>query len=352
MHSFEHGYLVEQPISQNLLMMVRAIGEHRGRQGLYQEQSPEILETLRHVAMVQSIESSNRIEGVTVAVDRLGPLVAKKVRPKGRSEEEVAGYRDVLAEIHANAKRMVLGPELILQFHRQMHAHTPEKGGLWKQKDNAIFEVRSDRRQVVRFRPVSALATPDVMKRLCTCYHRAMDERQAEPLLLIASFVFDFECIHPFTDGNGRIGRLLTLLLLYQVGYEVGRYISLERIIEESKETYYEALLKSSHRWHEAEHDLRPWWNYLLGTLIAAYKEFEERVGTVTTARGAKREMVQQAVQRLPSRFRFGELQRACPGVSYPTLKRALMDLKGRGQVRCLGKGRDAEWERIGSRSD
>ncbi len=179
-----------------------------------------------------------------------------------------------------------------------------------------------------------------------------MDDRQAEPLLLIASFIFDFECIHPFWDGNGRIGRLLTLLLLYQAGYEVGRYISLERIIEESKETYYEVLLKSSREWHEGKHDLRPWWEYFLGTIIAAYKEFEERVGTITTARGAKREMVRQTIRHMPSRFHFGELQRACPGISYPTLKRALMDLKRQKKIRCLGKGRDAEWERIGSWSD
>src|SRR4030066_1410929 len=209
-----------------------------------------------------------------------------------------------------------------------MYAHTSEKGGRWKEKDNAILEVLPDGRQVFRFRPVSALATPEFMKKLCAFYHQAVDAGQAEPLLLIASFIFDFECIHPFWDGNGRIGRLLTLLLLYQAGYEVGRYISLERIIEESKETYYEALLKSSRDWHEARHDLKPWWNYFLGMLTAAYKEFETRVGTITSARGAKREMVYSAINRLPERFTIGDLKRACPGVSYPTLHRALSDLR------------------------
>lgn len=349
MRSFEHGYLLEQLISQEMLMMVRTIGEYRGRQSLYQEQSPEVLETLRRVAMVQSVESSNRIEGVTVAADRLEAIVARKTTPKGRSELEVAGYRDVLADIHANANRMVTGPDLLLSVHGQMYARTPDKGGRWKEKDNAILEVGPNGQQFIRFRPVSAIATPEFIKRLCMLYHQATDRREAEPLLLIASFIFDFECIHPFWDGNGRIGRLLTLMLLYQAGYEVGRYISLERIVEESKETYYEVLLKSSHGWHEAKHDLRPWWNYFLGTLIAAYREFEERVGTITTAKGAKREMVQQAVKRLPDRFRIAELQRVCPGVSYPTLKRALEDLKRQKKVRCLGKGRDAQWERIGS---
>lgn len=349
MRSFEHGYLLEQPISQSLLMTVRTLGEYQGRQSLYQEQAPELLETLRQAAMVQSVESSNRIEGVTVAADRLQAIVAKKTTPKNRPEAEVAGYRDVLSEIHANAKRLTLLPELILRFHRQMYAYTSEKGGRWKEKDNAILEVRPDGRQVVRFRPVSALATPKFMKKLCVLYHQAMDERQAEPLLLIASFVFDFECIHPFWDGNGRIGRLLTLLLLYQTGYEVGRYISLERIIEESKETYYEALLKSSYGWHEAKHDLRPWWNYFLGTLIAAYREFEERVRVLTTARGAKREIVRQAAARLPDQFTIQELRRACPGVSPDMVRLVLRELQKENVLSCEGRGPGALWRKKGN---
>jgi len=348
MRSFEHGYLVEQPISQELLMTVRVLGEYRGRQNLYHEQSPEILETLKRVAMVQSTESSNRIEGVTVEHDRLEALMAHKTKPKDRSEQEVAGYRDVLAEIHANATRLTLTPELILKFNRQMYAQTTEKGGHWKQKDNAILEVRSDGRQVVRFKPVSALASPKFMKKLCQLYHDAMDEGKAEPLLLIASFIFDFECVHPFWDGNGRMGRLLTLLLLYQTGYEAGRYISLERIIEQSKETYYEALLKSSHHWHEARHDLRPWWNYFLGTLIAAYKEFESRVGTLKTARGAKREMVRQAIERLPDEFTASELRHACPGVSPDMLRVVLRELQKAGRLTSISHGRGARWGKRG----
>jgi len=349
MRSFEFGYFLEQPISQSLLMTVRALGEFRGRQALYQQQSPEILETLRRVAVIQSVESSNRIEGVTVAAERLEPLVNKKVKPRDRSEAEVSGYRDVLNEIHTRANKMTLSPALILDFHRRMFAHTPEKGGRWKEKDNAILEILSDGRQVVRFRPVSAVGAPEFTKKLCKLYHQALDERNAEPLLTIASFVLDFECIHPFWDGNGRVGRLLTLLSFYQAGYEVGRYISLERIIEDSKETYYEALQRSSRSWHEGRHDLRPWWEYFLGTLVSAYKEFEERVGTITSTRGAKREMLQNAIRRLPGRFRIADLQHTCPGISYPTIKRALADLKRNKEILCLGKGRNAEWERIGS---
>ncbi|HOW73954.1 MAG TPA: Fic family protein [Phycisphaerae bacterium] len=351
MRSFEHGYLLETPVSHSLLITMRAVGEFRGRQGLYTEQFPEVLETLRQVAMIQSTESSNRIEGITVLPGRVADLVAKKSKPRDRSEQEVAGYRDVLASIHANHSRLRLSTDLILGWHRTMYHYTGEQGGRWKAKDNAITEVRPDGRQVVRFRPASAISTPKFMDRLVRVFNEALVEPKTDPLLLIASFVFDFECIHPFADGNGRVGRLLALLLLYQSGYQVGRYISLERIVEESKETYYDSLLQSSRGWHSAEHDLRPWWEYFLGMLTAAYKEFESRVGTLTTARGAKREMVQNAIQRLPDRFRLGDLQRACPGVSYPTLKRALADLKREGKLRCLGKGRDAEWERTGSRN-
>ena len=347
MRSFEHGYVFDTPISHSLLMAIRSLGEFRGRQVLYSEQSPEVLETLRQVAMVQSTESSNRIEGITVAADRIEALVKKKVTPRDRSEQEVAGYRDVLAAIHANSDKLTLSTNLIGSWHRSMYRFTAETGGDWKAKDNAILEVTPDGRQVVRFRPVSSVATPKFMEKLVSLFTEAMDDPRTDPLFLVASFILDFECVHPFMDGNGRIGRLLTLLLLYQAGYEVGRYISLERIVEESKETYYEALLKSSHGWHEGEHDLRPWWNYFVGMLTAAYKEFEERVGTITSARGAKRVMVRDAIERMTGRFTIDELRRVCPGVSYPTLQRALAELRREGRVRSLGRGPNAKWEVI-----
>ena len=327
---------------------VRALGEFQGRQRLYVGQSPEVVETLRRVALVQSVESSNRIEGITVDPSRLQGLVNQKSRPRDRCEQEVAGYRDVLAGIHANHASMKLSTDLILRWHRAMYRYTGEPAGAWKSRDNAILEVRPDGREVVRWKPISALGTPDFMKRLIALFLDSVTKRETDPLFLIASFVLDFECIHPFVDGNGRIGRLLTLLLLYQAGYEVGRYISLERIVEESKETYYEALHRSSQGWHAGQHDLRPWWNYFLGTLTAAFNEFEARVGTITSARGAKRSMVRRAVELLPEQFTIGDLQRACPDVSYPTLQRALADLKREGRVRCLGRGPDASWERRG----
>lgn len=347
MRTFEHGYLYEAPLSHSLVMTMRTLGEFRGRQVLYARQSPEVLETMRRAAIVQSTESSNRLEGITVAPERLPGLVAKTTKPRDRSEQEVAGYRDVLAEIHTNHARLQLSGDLIKKWHRMMYRYAAEKGGEWKKKDNAIMEIRPDGRAVVRFQPAAALSTPKFMDRLVALFNQGLAEGKADPLFLVAGFILDFECIHPFMDGNGRIGRLLTLLLLYQSGYEVGHFISLERIVEKSKETYYEALNHSSQGWHSAEHDLRPWWNYFLGTLTAAYKEFEARVGTLTSARGAKREMVKNAVNRLPERFTVGDLQQACPGVSYQTLRRALLDLLKKGQVRCLGRGPLAQWERL-----
>jgi Fic family protein len=347
MKSFEHDYLLDTPISHELLSSVRLVGEYRGRQALYAEQSPEVLDTLRRAAIIQSTESSNRIEGITAERGRIEKLVSSKTTPQNRSEQEIAGYRDVLNQIHVNHERMRLSPGLLLDWHGTLGKYTKEKAGIWKPKDNAIIEVRSDGRSVVRFKPVSALATPEFIRKLIDQYTRLTDQNKSDRLLLIASCILDFECIHPFTDGNGRVGRLLTLYLLYSAGYEAGKYVSLERIVEESKESYYEALHKSSLKWHEGEHDLRPWWNYFIGMLTAAYKEFEERVGTITNARGAKREMVENAILRLPHRFRLSDIQRACPTVSYPTVKRALSDLAKEKTIRCLGKGRDAEWERM-----
>jgi Fic family protein len=347
MKSFEHDYLIHQPLTQGLLMSVRAIGEYRGRQVLYRDQFPQVLEALRRVAVIQSTESSNRIEGVTVEPGRVEAIMAKKSKPKNRSEQEVAGYRDVLAEIPANASKLRLSPDLILRWHKAMYRYTAELAGVWKQQENVIYTVHPDRSRTVRFRPLSAAATPKAVEQLCLLYDESIRENKVEPLLAIASFVFDFECIHPFMDGNGRMGRLLTLLLLYHAGYEVGRSISLERVIEESKETYYETLLTSSQKWHEGEHDLLPWWNYFLGILTAAYNEFESRVGVITTARGAKREMVMAAFERLADTFSYSDFQHACQGVSYSTLRRVLEELKKARRIKSLGRGRDALWKKI-----
>lgn len=346
--SFAPGFLESALLTQGMLSSVRAIGEAKGRQELYTRQASGVLETLRSVAEIQSIESSNRIEGVVAPPERLQELAERKTTPIDRSEQEIAGYRDVLATIHANAPGIELTPNVVLQFHRDMYAYLPAPGGAWKSTDNDIVDVLSDGSTRTRFTPVPAHLVASSMIELHRGYGDAVRLHRVDPLVAVGAYVLDLLCIHPFIDGNGRIARLVTLLLLYQHGYEVGRYVSLERIIEESRDTYYDALLASSQGWHESAHDLRPWLEYLFGVLVAAYKEFEERVGSITQGRGYKRQMVIDCVRRLPEQFRVADVERVCPGIPRPTVNRVLAGLRDAGELESTGRGRDASWRKTG----
>ena len=346
MNSFEPDLIERQPITQNLLRTIRLIGEYKGKQELFKEQSPQILETLQLAAIIQSTESSNRIEGEEAPLQRIKALVAQKTTPMNRSEQEIAGYRDVLNTIHANYARMSFSTGLVLQLHRDLYRFLPGEGGRWKSADNKITETRPDGTTAVRFEPVEAFLTPNAMAQLHSRFNTLWLPEQVEPLLLIPTYILDFLCIHPFRDGNGRMARLLSLLLLYQAGYEVGRYISLEQIVERTKESYYDTLYQSSVGWHDRQHTLLPWWEYFLGVVLAAYREFEQRVGMVTRGRGSKREIVFDVVARLPNQFQYADVERACPGVSRPTINRALASLREEGFIRCIKPGRDAVWEK------
>jgi len=347
MKSFEDNRVLRQPLTPALLSTVRVIGEFKGKQDLWRERFPEVLKRLQEVAIIQSTESSNRIEGVTAPPQRLRELMAQKTTPANRSEEEIAGYRDVLGTIHASHEHVRVRPGVILQLHRDLYKFSAERGGRWKQVDNEIADVHPDGTRTIRFRCVPAVITADWMERLCDDFGRLWQQEAVEPLLLIPAFILDFLCIHPFRDGNGRMARLLTLLLLYEAGYEVGRYVSLERIIEESKGSYYDALKASSDGWHEGQHTLAPWRDYLLGTIVAAYRELERRTELVTAAPGAKQAMVRDAIEHFLSEFTIGELETACPTVSRDTIRSVLNDLRDQGKVECLGKGRWAKWRRI-----
>jgi Fic family protein len=345
--SFESGVLDAQRLNQRLLQSVRLVGEYRGKESLFKQQSPQVLEALRESALIHSTESSNRIEGVVAPPERIRDLVARRTQPANRSEQEIAGYRDVLNSIHTNFADMPLTSNLVLQLHRDLFQFAPGGGGRWKSTDNDITETRPDGTTVVRFTPLAAHLTPDAMARLHEGYRATLDAGAVEPLLAIAAYALDFLCVHPFADGNGRMARLLSLLLLYQAGYEVGRYISLETMIEQTKEGFYDSLHASSQGWHEARHSLVPWWEYFVGVmLVKAYREFEERVGVTTARRGAKRDLIRDAVKRLPKQFRYADLSRALPSVSRPTIARALRELRDEGVVRCLKPGRDATWEK------
>ena len=344
--SFHGGYLESLRFSRADIAAIRAIGESKGRQELY-KQFPAMLEGLKNIAVIQSTEASNRIEGVVAPPERIRGLVAKKTTPQNRSEAEIAGYRDVLATIHASSSHIALNPNVILQFHRDLYGYVPGMGGHWKSADNDIVEFLADGSSFVRFTPVPAYLTAEAMDQLVSGFRGELAGGGTDPVVLVAAFALDFLCIHPFLDGNGRMARLLTLLLLYQAGYEVGRYVSLEKTIEDSKETYYDALLRSSQGWHDGRHDLSPWLDYFLGVLVAAYKELESRVGTSTKARGAKGQLVADCVRRLPAAFRIGDVVDACPGIPRPTINRVLADLQRNGELECSGRGRAAVWKRL-----
>jgi len=323
------------------------LGEMKGRQDLFRQQTPQVLETLRQQAIIQSTESSNRIEQVTAPLGRIRDLVAHGDTPRNRSEQEIAGYRDVLATIHANFAAMNLTVGLVRQIHRDLYAYTPTRGGQWKAADNQIVERRPDGQVVVRFTPVPAHATPEAMEHLHEGFAREWTAERVDRTLVLAAYVLDFLCIHPFPDGNGRVARLVTLLLLYQAGYDVGRYISLERIVERTKESYYDALVQSSRGWHDGVHDLTPWFEYLFGVVTLAYREFEERVGTVTTARGAKRRMILDAIERMQGDFSAAEIHEACPMVSIDLIRKVLQEGRKGGSLQCLGRGPKAKWRRV-----
>ncbi len=344
MHSLEQTYLERIKFGQAELATLRALGELQGKQGLFTKQSPEILKSLQQVAIVESSESSNRLEGITVPHKRIEALVLGQTKPKNRSEQEVAGYRDALALVHESAPHIPFSTNVILQLHQLIYKYMPNPGGKWKGTDNEIIERYPDGKTRVRFKPVSAFETPRAMDALVQNYKMAIEKNLADPLVIVPAAVLDFLCIHPFSDGNGRAARLVTLLLLYHFDYRVGRYISLERIFEETKEEYYRTLEESSQGWHKQKHDLAPWMNYFWLTLIRAYKEFEERVGTVKAGRGSKTDHVRQAVGRQIGTFAISDIEKECPWISRDMIRLVLRELRDEKVIRGIGKGRGAKW--------
>ena len=327
---------------------LRQLGEYRGKQELFARQRPEVLETLRTAAVVESTESSNRLEGIEAPKGRIERLVLRDARPANRSEQEIAGYRDALNLVHESGADMPFTANVMLQLHRMLYRYLPQEGGRWKMTDNRIVEVGPDGTIVrVRWEAVPAVETPQAIETLVAGYRAAIESQQQDPLILVPLAVLDFLCIHPFRDGNGRVARLLTLQLLYHFDYQVGRYISLERVIEESRDSYYDTLEASSAGWHDSRHDPFPWLRYFWGTLLRAYGEFEERVGEVTRARGAKTEQVRAAVGRRVAPFRISELQRDCPGVSKEMVRRVLRQIRDEGVLAVEGHGRGARWRKV-----
>jgi len=320
--------------------------EARGKQDLWIRQKPEVLEVLREQAIIQSVESSNRIEGVTIPADRLRPVVLGKARPRDRSEEELAGYRRALDWIFSRKRRVSIIPDVFKRLHATAQGGLSGDAGDWKKRNNEIIEILPNGERKVRFVPTSAKATPKTMEMLCRNYRDARDDERVPPLLIVATFVFDLLCIHPFRDGNGRVSRLATTLLLQTHGFQVARYISLERLIEESKDEYYDVLVECSQGWHDGKNEIVPWWNYFLSVLRRAYKEFEQQVES-TEARPAKSDLVRQTVLAQVEQFTLGDLAAQLPAASPQLIKKVLAELKKQGKIRLVGRGRGARWEVI-----
>jgi len=350
MNSLQPKFMDDPKLFVKHSTTLRVIGEFKGRQDILLGVETEALQTLRKLAIIESTESSNRLEGIVTTHERIKDIVLKSSAPRNRSEQEIAGYRDALHNIHENWLTMDINTHIIKELHNTIYRFLPLEGGEWKKTDNVILEKYTDGSMRVRFRPVSVEKTPAAMENLILAYQDAINSGM-EPLLVIPLSILDFLCIHPFSDGNGRVARLLTLLLLYKAGYQVGKFISLERIFESSKESYYEILEASSIGWHDGNHNIIPWTTYFWGVMIAAYKEFEDRVGSIKRTYGSKTEMIQQAVERKISPFSISEIEDECPGISRVMIKTVLRRMRDEGKIRSIGVGRGAKWVRISSRN-
>ena len=343
MRSLSPAFLTQLAVTADDLRTVSLLGRFRGRQDLWAVRVPEVLTGLRDLAIVESTESSNRIEGIVAGPGRVRDIVLRDATPRDRSEQEIAGYREALQLIHEQAEEMPVSTNLVLQLHGLLYRYSGDEGGRWKSVDNTIVEHGQDGSLRERFVPVKAIATPQAMADLVDGYRQAQQEG-VDPLLSVPLAVLDFLCIHPFRDGNGRVSRLLTLLLLSQHGYDVGRYVSLERVTEQSKDTYYNALEQSSQGWHEGKHDVHPWLRCFWGTLMSAYNELEARVGTATSGRGSKAERVRSAVSRRAQAFAISAIEHDCPDISREHIRKVLTQLRAEGRVEMEGAGRGAVW--------
>ena len=345
MRAFNYSAIKEQKWDSDILGLVASIYKEAGKQELYLKQKPEALEKLVELAKVRSTEASNAIEGIVTTSTRLRQLVEEKTTPRNRDEQEIAGYRDVLATIHESHDYIAPTPGTILQLHRDLYKFSGKAiGGSYKNSDNVIAEERADGTRVVRFQPVSAWETGETMNRLCSAFNEALTDAELDPLLLIPLFVLDFLCIHPFNDGNGRMSRLLTLLLLYRAGYIVGKYISIEKLISDSKETYYEALQASSDGWHEGSNDYAPFVTYLLGVIVAAYREFGDRVALMSDRELSKPQRVREVIREHLGKITKSEIMAKCPDISQVTVQRALSQMLKDGEIKKLSGGRYAAY--------
>ena len=347
MRNFNYSEIRNQKWDSDILGLIAAIYKEAGKQEMFLKQKPQELEKLVEIAKIQSTEASNAIEGIITTSTRIKQLVEEKTTPKNRDEQEIAGYRDVLNIIHDSFDAIPISQNYILQLHKILYSHMNNPmGGRTKGVQNYISATYPDGHVETLFTPLSPFETPEALDKICQEYNRVIGNMEVEPLIVIPIFIHDFLCIHPFNDGNGRMSRLLTTLLLYRNGFYVGKYISLEAKIARNKDLYYSALSQAQHGWHEGTEDVVPFIKYLLGTILAAYKDFEDRFSLVETKLPAL-EMVRQASMYKIGCFNKQDILELCPTLSNSSIEKAFRDLIALGEIQKEGKGKGTCYFRL-----
>lgn len=347
MRDFHYTAIREQKWDSEILGLIAAIYKEAGKQEMYLKQRPEELEKLVEIAKVQSTEASNAIEGIVTTSTRIRQLVEEKTAPRNRDEQEIAGYRDALNIIHENFDAIPITRNYILQLHKVLYSHMNNPmAGQTKSVQNYISATYPDGHTETLFTPLAPFETPEALDRICDDYNRVIGNMEAEPLIVIPIFIHDFLCIHPFNDGNGRMSRLLTTLLLYRNGFYVGKYISLEAKIAQNKDLYYTALRQAQEGWHEGTEDAVPFIKYLLGIILSAYRDFEDRFSLVEHKKPAL-ETVRQATLNKIGRFSKQDIRELCPALSVSSIEGALRKLVASGELKREGNGKSTCYYRL-----
>lgn len=347
MRIFNYSKIKDKKWDSEVLSLIASIYRYKGKQELYLKQKPEKLNKLIEIAKIQSTEASNEIEGIVTTSVRLKKLVEEKITPKNRNEQEIAGYRDVLNIIHENFDVIPISKNYILQMHEIMYSHMNNPiAGQTKNVQNYISTNYPDGHTKILFTPLSPFETTEALDNICNEYNKVIGNLELEPLIAIPIFIHDFLCIHPFNDGNGRMSRLLTTLLLYRSGFYVGKYISLEALIAKNKQAYYESLREAEENWHEENEDVLPFLKYILGTILAAYKAFEDRFSIVEEKLPVV-ELVRKAISQKLGRFTKQDIRELCPSISVSSIEGALRKLIAEGEIKREGIGRGTKYIRL-----
>ena len=347
MRQFNYSSIKDCKWDSEILGLIAAIYKEAGKQELYLKQKPDELERLVEIAKIQSTEASNAIEGIVTTNTRIKQLVEEKTAPRNRDEQEIAGYRDVLSLIHDNFDAIPISKNYILQMHKMMYSHMNNPfAGQTKNVQNYISATYPDGHTEILFTPLSPFETPEALDKICEEYNRVIGNLEVEPLIAIPIFIHDFLCIHPFNDGNGRMSRLLTTLLLYRSGFYVGKYISLEAKIAKNKDLYYNALNDSQHGWHDAAEDAVPFIKYILSTILAAYRDFEDRFNIIEEKLPAV-EIVRKATKNKLGRFTKQDIRELCPSLSLSSVEGSLRKLVAEGELKREGTGKSTCYYRL-----